>query len=72
MKKVKNITNALKTVELWAGGREALAEKIGVTIHSLNQWVFRNRVPVEHIKKVVALGEGRVSCADFLPEPGEK
>jgi DNA-binding transcriptional regulator YdaS (Cro superfamily) len=56
------------------GSQAALAEKAGVTPQAVNQWITKNRVPVERVLAIEAAtvdettGEPRVTRYDLRPD----
>ena len=59
----------LRAVEQYVGGRNALAEKLGVTPGAIAKWVHNQNIPKAHIILLVKLSGGRFKPEDFFSEP---
>lgn len=51
------------------GRASRLAEAAGVKPAAVAQWKVANRVPLDHVRLVLALSGGEVGLDDMLPAP---
>lgn len=58
----------LKMLSTWRGGHETLAGELGVTPQAIYNWAMKKRIPLNHIRKLVELSDGKFEAGDFLPE----
>jgi DNA-binding transcriptional regulator YdaS (Cro superfamily) len=50
------------------GGQVKLAELVKVTPQAVNQWVAKQRVPLDRVKTVVLAAGGKVSAHELAPD----
>ena len=49
----------------WAGGKSALARRVGVTRSAVSHWIKRGRVPAESALKIERLSCGLFKAVDL-------
>jgi DNA-binding transcriptional regulator YdaS (Cro superfamily) len=58
----------LQAVEKLVGGRDRLAEELGVSKYAINRWVAERRISRNAIVSLVKLSEGKFTAEEFLGE----
>jgi len=51
----------------YCGGRQAIADELGISHQAVANWVMHKRLPVAHIRKIVELTDGKFTTDDFIP-----
>jgi len=64
---MNKISSAIKV----AGGAQALADSLGISVQRVCNWQYRNRVPAEFIRRIEQVTGGKVSAYDLLPQIDE-
>lgn len=56
----------IEAVIEWAGGKSALARRVGVGRSAVSHWIRRGRIPAANALKVEELSEGRFKALDLM------
>jgi DNA-binding transcriptional regulator YdaS (Cro superfamily) len=65
---VVGMTTELLRAERIAGSQSALANGIGVSPQTVNNWIRRGNVPAEYCPRIEAFTNGAVRCEDLRPD----
>lgn len=56
----------LKAIEDLAGGRVELAQKLGVSRHTIDRWVIAGQVPRAHILPLIEISGKKFNAEELL------
>lgn len=59
--------NCLRALEAFVGGRQKLADELGISKGSIDRWVHRGRIPGDYVLGLTKLNN-KFSAEDFLME----
>ena len=65
-RKIPHSIRCLKAIEAFNGGREALAERLGISPAAIARWVHEGQIARSSIINLVALSDGRFTAEELL------
>ena len=65
-KKVLHSLKCLRAIEAYEGGRDLLAQRLGVSLYTICRWYVKEEIPGYAIKKLCKMMQGKVTVEDLL------